>query len=646
MSSISWGPRQDNDGVGWKFESLIEKINLKFGVTLTNYDELHNWSISNLDDFWSLAWHECSIIGNMTGASYRPHENFWNAEFFPNATLNVAENLIMVGDDSDDALIAINESGQKVVISRKELRSQVSDVAKALTADGVSEGDKVVAWAVNGIEVAVYTLAALSIGAVVSTVSPEFGPMAVIDRFEQVQPKVLLASTSYTYNGRFFNCFEQLGEIVGNLPTLNRIVVTKCKISSTKFTSWESWLTPFRGSELVFKKFPFDHPGFILFSSGTTGKPKCIVHKAAGILLKLKTEQVFNLEIKSSSRVFYYTTCGWMMWNWLIFALACGSTVLLYDGSPTYKKLDKLFELAEDFQITHLGVSAKYVDILRKANVALKENYALKKLRVLMSTGSVLHPECFDYLVSALPSHVVGHSISGGTDLCGCFLNAIPSKSVLRGEIQGPTLGFNMTVLKENGQQADVFEKGELVCTTPFPSIPLGFLADANNAKFIDTYFSKHTNIWSHGDFATKTPSGGFIIFGRSDATLNVNGVRIGTAEIYRVLESFSEFEEALAVSHDLKSRIVLFVKMTSGFPLTDSLIQAVKDRLRLQGSPRHVPGLILEAPELPRTKSGKLVELAVLDIVNGRAPRNTDSLSNPEALKWFIESEHFWRNQ
>jgi acetoacetyl-CoA synthetase len=481
----------------------------------------------------------------------------------------------------------------------------------------------------------IYGLAALAIGAIVSTASPDFAPHAVQDRFGQIEPKLILAARSYQYNGKSFDCLDRLKEILDLIPSISKAIIIG---ESDQYQSFDQWIAPHRGAIQEFVRTPFNHPGFVLFSSGTTGKPKCITHSGAGILLKTTSEQIYSFDLGPDDVIFYFTTCGWMMWNWLFMAMARGGTVVLFDGSPMSPTPPRLFDIAEKEGVSFFGVSAKYIDSASKEGLAPIRTHSLPRLRTIGSTGSVLSPASFEYIYSEVKADVHLASLSGGTDICGCFVAGIPTQPVYRGEIQGPCLGTATNVFDENGAPAAVGVKGELVCTAPFPSKPIGFWGDTNHEKYRAAYFEGFPGVWTHGDFASISETGGYTIFGRSDATLNSRGVRIGTAEIYRVVENIAQVRECMAVAQDWEgdSRIVLFVVLNQGGELNEVLIKAIRDRLRKEASPRHVPDVILAAPELPRTKSNKIVELAVTDIINGRTVRNRDALANPAALDWF----------
>jgi len=594
-----------------------------------SYDDLHAWSIENPGAFWSKAWDDCQIVGYKGSEFYDSGKDFISARFFKDAKLNVAENLLSKGNDEEIAIISILEDGTRTEITWAQLRAQVGATTAALKALGVVKGDRVAAWVPNVTETIIFTLGALSIGATVSTASPDFAPAAVQDRFGQIEPKVLLAADSYQYNGKLFDCTSKIAQIQEFLPSL---------IHTVQISQFAAWIAPFMGSSLDFEPLPFDHPGFVLFSSGTTGKPKCITHSGAGVMLKANAEMLYQFDIEAAQKVFFFTTCGWMMWNWLFMALGRGATIVLFDGAPMYPAPSRLFDIAQSEHLDFLGVSAKLIDTAHKEGLEPIKTHDLSSVKVIGSTGSVLSPESFDYVYSSIKRDVQLASMSGGTDICGCFLAGVPNKPVHRGELQGPCLGMATDVYNASGKPADLDEKGELVCTVPFPSKPIGFWGDVNNEKYSAAYFEGFPGVWTHGDFASKSATGGFTLYGRSDATLNSKGVRIGTAEIYRVVETFPEVLEAMAVSQDWEgdTRVVLFVIVKPGTTFTVDNEKAIKLALRTQASPRHVPDLIIVAPALPRTKSNKLVELAVTDLINGREVRNRDALANPEALDWF----------
>jgi acetoacetyl-CoA synthetase len=593
----------------------------------TDYWGLHKWSVENPGDFWSRAWDDLGLVGTKGDVNYAPAERFIDAKFFPNGSINVAENLLARG--TGVAMIGILEDGTRTEITYEELRIKSAAVAAAMREMGIVAGDRVVAWVPNVPEVMIYALGALSIGAIVSTASPDFAPHAVEDRFGQVEPKLILLGDNYQYGGKSFDLKEKGDEIIALLPTLKK---------SLRISEFENWIAPHIGAKPEYNRLPFDHPGFVLFSSGTTGKPKCITHSGAGVMLKAGAEQLYQFDMKPEEKVFFFTTCGWMMWNWLFMCLIRGVTIVLFDGSPVFPRASRLFDLAQNEELNFVGVSAKFIDGMKKVGLKPAETHNLNKLRMIASTGSVLVPESFDYIYESVKKDVHVASMSGGTDICGCFVASIPTLPVYRGELQGPCLGMATAVFDAQGKVAAQNEKGELVCTVPFPSKPIGFWGDKEDAKYLSAYFEGFPGVWTHGDFASVSETGGFTLYGRSDATLNSKGVRIGTAEIYRVVETFPQIQECMAVSQDWDNdtRVVLFVVVKEGQLFDDEVAKEVKKALRDQASPRHVPDKIIVAPELPRTKSNKLVELAVTDVINGREVRNRDALANPGALDWF----------
>ena len=620
MSTPLWQPRDTSD-------TAVARLQAELG--LSSYADLHTWSIENPGLFWSRAWDDCQIIGSKGSQFYTPGRDFISAHFFSDATLNVAENLLSKGKDGDVAIVSLLEDGTRTETTWGQFRAQVGATTAAMKAAGIVKGDRVCAWVPNVTETIIYALGALSIGAIVSTASPDFAPGAVQDRFGQIEPKLLLAADSYQYNGKFFDCTPKIAEIEKLLPTLTKTI---------RISEFASWIAPFMGTPLDFTPLPFEHPGFILFSSGTTGKPKCIIHSGAGAMLKALSELLYQFELHSSEKIFFFTTCGWMMWNWLTMALGRGATIVLFDGAPMFPTSSRVFDIAQQEKLDFLGLSAKFIDSAHKEGVVPAQTHDLSTIKVIASTGSVLSPESFGYVYQSIKPDVHLASMSGGTDIAGCFLAGVPTQPVYRGELQGPCLGTATDVFDSSGKSAAIGEKGELVCTVPFPSKPLGFWGDSNNEKYLAAYFEGFPGVWTHGDFASKSATGGFTLFGRSDATLNSKGVRIGTSEIYRVVETFPEVLEAMAVSQDWEgdTRVVLFVVIKPGMSFTQDTEKAVKSALRSQASPRHVPDLIVVAPALPRTKSNKLVELAVADVINGREVRNSDSLANPEALDFF----------
>ena len=609
---------------------------LKKFAKVSDFQSLHKWSIENKETFWRYVFEDSGVVGTL-GDEAIVDRGFLDSKFFPDAKLNIVDTLLK-GDDQQIVITEISESGTKKQYTRGQVRLIANQVAFGLQQLGLKEGDVVSAIVANVAETAFFALGALKIGAIFSSTSADFGTATVLDRFEQIRPKVLLVTTNYQYNGKEIDCLEKIAEIVSQLPSLEKVIAIGSAISPyLNFTDWISTCNP---KSDISVPGGFDRPGFILFSSGTTGKPKCIVHSAAGVLLKALSEQRYHLDIKSKDEVFYFTTCGWMMWNWLFMALGTGAGIVLFDGNPMHPNPNRLFDIAQENELTFLGVSAKYIDSIRKLELLPKETHDLSRVRTIASTGSPLNPDGFNFIYENVSSKVHLASISGGTDICGCFMIGSPDLPVYSGQIQVPALGLDVQVFTDEGTIAEIGVKGELVCRNTFPSVPLYFWDDSDNAKFKSAYFERFADVWTHGDFVEKTPEGGYIVQGRSDATLNASGVRIGTAEIYRITEEFAEVTESLAIAQkwDGDTRVVLFVKLAEGKLLTEDLIAQIKSALRQKASPRHVPALIVQAPEFPRTKSNKLVELAVANAVNKVANNNLGALANPESLTWFSD--------
>ena len=616
------------------------------------YTELHQWSIDEMDRFWRLVWTSAGIVGELgnrivttAGEMTGQESDLRDTRFFPDARLNVAENLLAprsgVSDD-DEAVVAVDENGERRSATWSQLRADVAAVAAALTAAGVSVGDRVAAYLPVGIEALVTLIATAAIGAVHTSTSPDFGVDGVVDRFGQIEPLVLVATTGYRYGGTSFDIRERLTEITTRLPSLRTVVIVGGPTRPGE-VAWDEWLAPHRASALAYERFAFDHPLYVLYSSGTTGKPKCIVHAGGRVLLKHVQEQQHHCDIRAGDVVTWFTTTGWMMWNWLVSALASGATVVLVDGSPFHPSPARLFELAVSEQLTHLGVSAKFLDSCRKADLDMRALLDGSSVRAIGSTGSPLSVESSAYVYERLKRDVHLASMSGGTDLCGCFVAGVPTLPVYAGELQGAVLGMAVDIVDGDGRPSPVGGAGELVCTRPFPSMPLGFwgdetTVDRHGARYSAAYFDTYPGIWRHGDFITRTAHEGYVIHGRSDTTLNPGGVRIGTAEIYRVVEDVPDVLEALVFgqSWDDDTRIVLLVRLQVGAALDDALLTELRQRIRTRCSPRHVPAVILAVDDLPRTRSNKLVELAVADAANGRPVRNTDAIANPEAI-WAI---------
>ncbi len=608
-----------------------------------SYEELHRWSIEDPGAFWLAVWDSCHVLGEPGDVVFERGATMRESRFFPDAQLSISENVLR-HSGAGLAIIAVDEHGTRS-ITWDHLADEVGAMAAALGELGVEEGDRVAAWLPNGIEAVVAMLGAASIGAVFSSTSPDFGVTGVLDRFGQIEPSVLFAVDGYDYGGIHHDRRAVKEEIEAGLPTLRRTV--------TLGADWDAFLAPHRGTPAPSQRRNFHHPWYVLYSSGTTGRPKCIVHGTGRVLLTHMKEHQLHSDLSPGDRLLYVTTCGWMMWNWLVSALASGVTIVTVDGNVMYPGPAWLWELVDEHGIAMLGVGAKYLDALANrvaggGSYRPREHHDLSSLRTLASTGSPLSPERFEWVYDAVKTDLHLASISGGTDLCGCFVLGDPTSPVYAGEIQRPGLGMAVDVWSNDGEPLPPGERGELVCTEPFPSQPLGFWDDwaagTDDARYRAAYYERFPDaaggfgVWHHGDFASWTDHGGVIIHGRSDTTLNPGGVRIGTAEIYRVVESIDGVSESLVFGQEVGDdvRIVLLVVLAEGVALDDRLRAAIADAVRSGCSPRHVPRLIVPVDELPRTRSGKLVELAVADAVNGRGVRNVEALDNPDAL-WAI---------
>jgi acetoacetyl-CoA synthetase len=610
-----------------------------------DYARLHRWSLEQPEAFWSLLWDFAEVRGEKGERILVDGERMPGARWFPDAQLNYAENLLRRRDGST-ALVFRGEDKIARRISWDELYLHVARLAAALRAEGIVAGDVVAAYMPNLPETLIAMLAAASLGAIFTSASPDFGVQGVLDRFGQVQPKMLFVADGYFYNGKVFDALGKTREIAAALPTLRKVIVTPyvreighdlAGLAQAQMLG--DFVAPWRAQrEIDFVRLPFAHPLYILYSSGTTGAPKCIVHSAGGALMQHLKEHRLHADIKPGDRLFYFTTCGWMMWNWLASGLASEATLLLYDGSPFVGRGRALFDYAEAEGITHFGASAKFIDACAKRALKPAVSHDLSALRTIFSTGSPLVAESFDYVYRDWKADVHLASISGGTDIVSCFVLGNPLGPVWRGEIQCAGLGMAVDVFDDDGRPAPVGQKGELVCTQPFPSMPIGFWNDPDGVKYRAAYFERFPGVWHHGDFAEKTPHGGFVIHGRSDATLNPGGVRIGTAEIYRQVEKLPEVLESIVIGQDWDNdvRIVLFVKLKEGLILDDALVKRIKETIRANATPRHVPAKVLQVADIPRTKSGKIVELAVREVVHGRPVKNLEALANPEALEYF----------
>ena len=602
-----------------------------------SFEELHAWSIECPEAFWNLVWDFCEVRGEKGARTLLDGERMPGARWFPDAKLNFAENQLRRRDGAD-AIAFWGEDRIKRRLSHRNLYDLVSRLAQALADAGVKKGDRVAGYLPNLPEATAAMLAASSLGAIWSSCSPDFGVQGVLDRFGQIEPKVLFCADAYLYAGKEFDCQEKAQAVLAHLPSVQEcVVVDYLGRTPSAGTSLYDFLEPFEAREIRFEPVAFDHPLYILYSSGTTGVPKCIVHGTGGTLLQHLKEHRLHSDVKPGDRLFYFTTLGWMMWNWLVSGLASGATLLLYDGSPFVDRGRILFDFADAAGMTHMGTSAKFIDAIAKVGLKPMDTHRLDGLRAMLSTGSPLVPEGFDYVYSSIKRELCLSSISGGTDIVSCFVLGNPMGPVWRGEIQAKGLGMAVEVFDEQGNSL-VQQKGELVCTRPFPCMPLGFWNDPDGARYRAAYFEKYPNVWRHGDWCEITEHGGVVIYGRSDAVLNPGGVRIGTAEIYRQVEQLEEVVESLVIGQAWEGdvRVVLFVKLKEGVALSEELAGAIKRRIRENTTPRHVPAKIVQVEDIPRTKSGKIVELAVREVVHGRAVKNLEALANPGALEYF----------
>jgi acetoacetyl-CoA synthetase len=624
-------------------KAFMRAVERRWGFRAESYDALWRWSVTEVEKAWLSVWEFCDVRAATRGERVLiDGDKMPGARFFPEARLNFAENLLR-RDDAGDAMVFWGEDKVRRRLSWRELNEAVSQLQQAFRAEGVRAGDRVAAYMPNMPETVVAMLAAASLGAVFSSCSPDFGVEGVLDRFGQIAPRILVTVDGYHYNGKAHSLAEKLAGILPKLPSVKRVVVVSYVAERPDLRAirdarpWADYLRTFPPRAVEFTPVPFGAPLYILFSSGTTGAPKCIVHGVGGTLLKHVAEQRIHCDIKPGDRVFWFTTCGWMMWNWLASCLASEATLLLYDGSPFHPSGNVLFDFADAERMTWLGTSAKFIDACSKAGLEPIKTHTLASVRGIGSTGSPLAPEGFDYVYRSIKRDVHLASVSGGTDIVGCFVGGNGNAPVWRGEIQAAWLGMAVEAFDEEGRPARG-EKGELVCTRPFPSMPVGFWNDADGRKYFNAYFAKFPNVWCHGDWVERTARGGWVIYGRSDATLNPGGVRIGTAEIYRQVEQLDEVVEALVIGQDWQGdvRVVLFVRLREGAALDTALIDRIKRKIRDNTTPRHVPAKILAVADIPRTKSGKIVELAVRDVVHGRAIKNKEALANPEALEFF----------
>jgi acetoacetyl-CoA synthetase len=642
MDRPLWQPAEDRIAAT-NMERFRRYVNRAHGRDIADYAGLHAFSIDHLDEFWAAVWDFCAVKGERGERIVEDADRMPGARFFPDARLNFAENLLVKRDDSP-ALLFRGENKVASELSWRQLHDLSAQASQALAAAGVGPGDRVAAIMPNMPETCAAMLGAASLGGIWSSCSPDFGERGILDRFGQIDPTVLVACDGYYYAGNTIDIADKLAAVAAKLPSVKRMVVVdyigQADATAAKLpngVTWDAFTGEHAPGDIAFARLPFDHPLYILFSSGTTGVPKCIVHCAGGTQIQHLKEQQLHCDLKDGERLFYFSTCGWMMWNWLMTGLASGATLLLYDGSPFHPTGNVLFDYADEAAMTIFGTSAKFIDALKKSGLRPRDSHSLKTVRSIMSTGSPLAPESFDFVYDGIKQDVHLASISGGTDIVGCFVGGNPTAPVWRGEIQAALLGMAADVWDDDGRHL-ARGKGELVCTRPFPTMPVCFWNDEGGEKYHNAYFSRFPNAWCHGDFAELTEHGGFVIHGRSDATLNPGGVRIGTAEIYAQVEQLPEVVEALAIGQDWDNdvRVVLFLVLQPGIELDEALEKRIRTQIRTGASPRHVPARIVAVNDIPRTKSGKITELAVRDVVHGREVKNKEALANPEALELY----------
>ena len=624
------------------YSNFIKK---KYKVSSGNdFNKIWKWSVDNPKIFWKSIWDFTKVKGDLGNTLLKESNIFYKNRFFPDARLNYAKNLLKKNNEKK-SIIFKSENGYKTALSWENLNLNVTQVSNWMKSNGIKKGDRVAAYLPNIPETVIAYISTSVLGAVWSSCSPDFGTAGVIDRFSQIDPKVLFVGDKYFYNGKKINILERLPEVLNKVSSINKVVIVpypgteieKNKNIKIETHHWNELINLKDKKKIQYVLSNFNDPLAILYSSGTTGKPKCICHGVGGVLLQHNKELQIHSDVRDNDRIFYFTTCGWMMWNWLVGALASGATILLFDGFPMYKKDDLLFEFASEEKATLFGISAKYIDALNNSKVVPKNNHDLSKLRTICSTGSPLSKDGFKYIYNKIKKDVHLSSISGGTDIVSCFVLGNLFQPVYAGEIQNKGLGMDVDIFNEKGLSIQN-TKGELVCKKPFPSMPVKFWNDDGDKKYKSAYFEKYKNVWHHGDFAKITDNGGFIIFGRSDTTLNPGGVRLGTAEIYGVVEKFDEIQESIVIGQSWNNdiRIILFIVLNKGYQLTDEIKDKIKKAIRINTSPRHVPSKIISILEIPKTKNGKLVELAVKQSVEGETIKNLEALANPDSLKQF----------
>ena len=636
----SWKPKEENIKKS-QMQRFINYINDKYDLDIKNYSNLYEWSINNVEDFWGSFWDYSDIIyTTQYELVIDDIDRMPGANWFTNSKLNFAQNLLKYRDDGI-AIRFFNENGNRSFLTYKDLYFQVASLASSLKKIGIKKGDRICGLLPNIPECVIAMLATASIGAVWSSCSPDFGINGILDRFKQIKPKLLFTTNGYNYNGKQFDLVKKIQSLIPKISSINKTIIIpyiskETNISISNYIFWDDFVDKF-ATEITFEPLPFDHPIYILYSSGTTGLPKSIVHSAGGTLIQHLKELMLHVDLKRDDSIFYFTTCGWMMWNWLVSSLAMGSTIILYDGSPFYPNNNILHKLSHEWGISIFGTSAKYISNLENKNVKPNEISKFPNLRTILSTGSPLVDKNYDYVYNNWKEDVQLASISGGTDIISCFVLGNPLQPVRRGEIQCIGLGMKVESFNLDGKSV-INEKGELVCTQPFPSMPVYFWGDSENKKYFSTYFKNFPNIWHHGDYIEINDDGGIKIFGRSDTTLNPGGVRIGTSEIYQVIDTIKEIEDSLVIGYNVGNdeRIILFIKMNNNKILSENFLQNIKQEIRNACSPFHVPYKILQIDGIPYTINGKKVELAVKNVINNQEILNKDSLINPEVLEYY----------